>query len=146
MRNFLKKLIAPTMLVVLCFCSLSLSVFAASEKDPYTSTLAFKGELQGATRSYKYKNIKFSATAKSYIGSNKVDSSNTFYPKTYKVSLYRDNGWFSKERVGSADLNRYAADSAKWTNVGKGNYYFYFTKARDGVTVKSSNVVMKSYK
>ncbi len=30
-------------------------------------------------------------------------------------------------------------------NVGKGEYYFYFVKARDGVSVKSKNVVMKGY-
>lgn len=145
MKNSIKMLITPTMLVILCFCSISLPAFAATKSHEYKSILEFKGEHQGATRNYKYKNIKFSATAKSYIGSTEIPSSNTYYSKTYTVSLYRDNGLFSKEKIASKKLSRYSADSAKWTNIGKGNYYFYFTKARDGVTVKSKNVVMKSY-
>lgn len=142
MTQKITKAITPFVLVLLCFCCLSLSVYAAS--DNYTSTLAFQGEHTGATRAYTHKNISYSASASSYVGKTLVNS-NSKYPKTYKVSLYRKNGWFSSEKVGSADLSRYSKGTAKWTNVGKGDYYFYFTKARDGVTVKSSNVVMKGY-
>lgn len=143
LKKFINKAIAPIILFVICFCSLSLTVYAAS--DTYNSTLEFWGEHTGATRSYTHSNISYSATARSYVGNTQVSSSNTNYSKTYKVSLYRKTGLFSSEKVGSADLSRYTSGSAKWTNVGSGDYYFYFTKARDGVTVKSTNVVMKGY-
>lgn len=142
-KKLIRNTIMPVMLVVICFFSLSIFAYAAS--DSYMSTLAFKGEHTGATRSYSHNNISYSATVSSYIGKTKINNDSAF-PKTYNVSLYRKNGWFSSEKVGSADLSRYSKGTAKWTNVGKGDYYFYFTKARDGVTVKSSNVVMKGYK
>ena len=59
--------------------------------------------------------------------------------------MYRDAGLFYKEKVGSAKLSRYYFDEAKWTNVGKWDYFFTFFKANDGVTLKSNNVVMKGY-
>lgn len=142
MKTKITKFFTPFVLVLLCICCLSLPVYAAS--DNYSSTLEFKGEHTGATRTYIHNNISYSATASSYIGKNKVNS-NSAYPKTYKVSLYRKKSWFSSELVGYKNLSRYSSGTAKWTNVGKGDYYFYFTKARDGVTIKSSNVVMKGY-
>lgn len=141
-KTIIKKF-ASIVLIIICCLSLSLSVYAASSHT-YKSTLAFQGEHTGTTRTYRYQNISYSATVSSYIGKNKVYESSS-YPKTYSVSLYRKTGWFSSEKIGSKSLSRYKSGSAKWTNVGKGDYYFYFTKARDGVTVKSSNVVMKSY-
>lgn len=67
------------------------------------------------------------------------------FSKQYRVELYRKTGWFTKDKIGSVNLSRYSYGSAKWTNVGKGEYYFYFVKARDGVSVRSSKVIMKGY-
>lgn len=121
---------------------MAVPVYAAS--DYYKSTLAFQGEYGGKSRQYYHKNIMFSATASSYYGGKEI-SPNSKFIKEYRVELYRKNGWFTSSKVGSAKLSRYKYGSAKWTNVGKGEYFFYFVKARDGVTVKSKNVVMKGY-
>ena len=119
-KNLLKKTVVPAFLVVFCMTFMALPVYAAS--DYYKSTLAFQGEYGG-----------------------KEISPNSKFIKEYRVELYRKNGWFTSSKVGSAKLSRYKYGSAKWTNVGKGEYFFYFVKARDGVTVKSKNVVMKGY-
>lgn len=140
MKNKIISLSFIVLLVV--FSSFSLTVYAAS--DTYYSTLAFQGEHTGQTRTYTHKNISYSASAYSTLGGKTV-TVNSKYAKTYTVSLYRKTGWFTSEKVGSSNLSRYQYGSASWTNVGTGDYYFYFTKARDGVDVNSSNVVMKGY-
>ncbi len=121
-----------------------MSVFVYAASHSYSSTLELQGEHPGPTGTYNYANISYSATANSYIGNTKVSSSSK-YASSYTVSLCCKAGWFSSEKVGSKSLSRYSSGTATWTNAGKGDYYFYFTKARDGVTVKSNNVVMKSY-
>lgn len=121
---------------------MSVPVYAAS--NSYASTLAFQGEHAGSKRTYNYDNMFYSATTSCSIG-NKTVTKSSSYPSTYTVSLYRKTGWFTSEKVGSKTISRYGYSSIKWTNVGEGDYYFYFNKARDGVTVKSDNVCMKSY-
>lgn len=141
-KNLLKKTVVPAFLVVFCMTFMAVPVYAAS--DYYKSTLAFQGEYGGKSRQYYHKNIMYSATVSSYCGGKQI----SYSPKRineYRVELYRKNGWFTSSKVGSVTLSRYKYGSAKWTNVGKGEYYFYFVKARDGVTVKSTNVIMKGY-
>lgn len=142
-RNPLKKIVVLAFLVVFCMTFMALPVYAAS--DYYKSTLAFQGEYGGKSRKYYHNNIMYSATASSYYGGKEISPNSSKFIKEYRVELYRKNGWFSSSKVGSAKLSRYKYGSAKWTNVGKGEYFFYFVKARDGVTVKSKNVVMKGY-
>ncbi len=136
------RIISPAIILIIMFSFVSVPVYAATQT--YNSTLSFQGEHTGATRTYKYKNISYSATASCNIGKTKIPSSSR-YPKTYTVSLYSKTGWFFSEKVGSGSASRYGYSSITWTNVGKGDYYFYFKKARDGVNVKSNNVKMKSY-
>lgn len=145
-KKIIGKFIAPMVLAIVCLLSVSFSVYAAKKsQNNYTSTLAFQGEYAGATRHFSHQHISFSATASSYLGKNKLSKKNTNYSDTYKVSLYRKTWlWFS-ERVGSKSLSRYSYGKSVWTNVGSGDYYFYFEKARDGVNVISPDVVMKGY-
>ncbi|MEE0675750.1 MAG: hypothetical protein U0L58_01150 [Ruminococcus sp.] len=140
MKNKIFSLSFIMLLIV--FSAFSLTVYAAS--DTYYSTLAFQGEHSGPTRTYTHKNISYSASAYNTLGGKTV-TANSSYPKTYTVSLYRKTVWFTSEKIGSKDLSRYQYGSASWTNVGAGDYYFYFKKARDGVNVNSNNVVMKGY-
>jgi len=62
---------------------------------------------------------------------------------TFSVSLYRDNPWYiGDDFIGKVSFPRNGTKTTAWTNVGSGDYYFYFTKANDGATVSSSNVHM----
>lgn len=152
LQKMVKKLIGGTMknkIISICFIvalivfsSFSLIVYAAS--DTYHSTLAFQGEHTGQTRTYTHRNISYAASAYSTLG-GKIVTANSNYAKTYTVSLYRKTGWFISEKVGSSSLSRYQFGTASWTNVGAGDYFFYFTKARDGVDVNSNNVLMEGY-
>ena len=72
MKYVFIRSISPFMLIIMCFCSLSFSAFAAKQKDVYKSYLVLTSGHQGATRKYKKKNIKFSATTQSYIGNKEI--------------------------------------------------------------------------
>lgn len=125
---------------------MAVPVYAASDSN--TSTLSFQGEYGGKSRQYNHQNIMYAAGVESYIGGKKIaynSSVSKKFSKQYRVELYRKTGWFTKDKIGSVNLSRYSYGSAKWTNVGKGEYYFYFVKARDGVSVRSSKVIMKGY-
>lgn len=105
----------------------SCTVFASS----YTSSIRFKVSLKGDTREYTGNNINYSAT---------TDVSFTHVTnKQYTVELYRKK-LIGADLVGSAKLNREGYNSCKWTNVGSGKYYIYFSKANDNVVITSNNV------
>ena len=86
--------------------------------------------------SFNGKNISISTTCYT-TGTN--SSSN------FSVTLYRKNT-ITTDTIGSASLKRNGSSSAKWSNVGSGNYYFYFSKANDGAWVKAKrgNVKMSN--
>lgn len=103
----------------------------------YSSTLAFQGEYQGATRSFDGQNIRYTADTYS--------SNPNYINKVYYVSLYRKN-FIGSTLIGkSTDLDRDGYSKVDWSNVGKGKYYLYFTKARDGYNVYSNNVKIYNY-
>ena len=142
MKNLISKIITPVVLIAICVGSLSVWVYAAS--DYYTSTLIFQGEHEGTVRTYNHNNIAYSASVQSYIGNYKVTSDSKYLP-TYKVSLYIKTWLFGSDKIGYKYLSLYGYGEAKWTNVGSGDYFFRFEKARDSVDVKSNNVVMRGY-
>lgn len=146
MKKLIVKFFAPLFMLLLCSFSLVIPVYAAHKNQEYKSTLDFQGEYEGLKRYYKYSHISYEATASAYVYKTPVSSNNTFYAKTYYVSLYRKRGFLFSDYIGKKALSRYKYGKATWTNVGSGNYYFRFDKARDGVTIKSRNVKMRSYK
>lgn len=114
---------------------LSCTAFAANSY--YTSTLSFKTPFDGKARTFNQNNIQYSATT--YTVGQKA-----YMPTTYRVTLCRKN-FLSYDVIGYRDLSRDGYGTSTWTNVGPGNYYFSFSKAQDGATVKSSKVIMRSY-
>ena len=92
MRNLIKKVITPVVLLAICVGSLSVSVYAAS--DYYTSTLIFQGEYEGAVRTYNRNNIAYSASVQSYIGNYKVTSDSRQY------RIYRKNSGLKRKTPG----------------------------------------------
>lgn len=108
--------------------------FAASS---YWSTLDYTVALRGATRAYTGAHMHISLTSHESLDTN---------INTHKISLYRDRNWpISDDYIGFVNVPREGASGTKtWSNVGSANYYFYFSKANDGVRITSSNVHMWS--
>ncbi|MBE6816201.1 MAG: hypothetical protein E7520_00650 [Ruminococcaceae bacterium] len=126
-----KSQIIATLLLFIFMLSMSSAVYASS----YTTYVKFKHPYSGVTRSFDGNNIKYSATMKS---SKSNDTGK------YTVTLQRKSGLWALD-VGHKTLNRVGAGTAKWSNVGPGNYRLHFDKTNDGYTLSSNNVVIKNY-
>ncbi len=110
-----------------------LALPAIAYASSYYSTLSFSYQLKGATRSYTGTNMNICMTAKAPVTSI----------TTFTVKLYRDRTWpIPDDYIGYSTFPRNGSKTATWTNVGSANYYFFFSKANDGVTVTSNNVHM----
>jgi hypothetical protein len=118
MKKF-KKYVA--ILVVLIIFSIPIVVFASS----YTSTLDLYSTWQGATRVYSGNNITIDCDSSTFP----VWPIESYF---YTVKLYRNNPWWiGDDYIGSSSFPVNGYQSATWTNVGSGNYYFVFIKAVD---------------
>lgn len=122
-----RRCISVAALVVLIL--LPTVVFASS----YWSTLSFKGEHRGATRWYSENNVGISMTAYT------TTPQQPHHATIFAAELYRKN-FIGFSFIGEATFPRNGYNSSTWTNVGSGNYYYWFIKARDGVVVRSNNV------
>lgn len=125
-KNFKKILSIFTLSVIM---SIPIVAFASS----YTSTLYFDSTLTGDTRYYNGNNITLSISA--YTGYGQATGGN------FSASLYRKN-MITSDYIGKAYYTRNGYSTNTWSNVGSGNYYFYFSKAIDGVEVYSNSVSM----
>lgn len=115
---------------------LTASVVLASS---YWSTIWFDTTLTGSVRYYDGQNITISMISHTERCCNATN--------TYQVSLYRREcwAWCSNVRIGTVNVPRTGHSGNKtWSNVGPGNYYFYFQKTFDGVLVWSDNVWMRN--
>lgn len=128
-KSKIKFIIATAIML----CITCVTVYASS----YTTTLAFQGEHKGSTREFDGQNIMYAAATYSSAPDSVV--------KVYTVSLYRKK-FIGSTLIGkSKELQRDAYNEVKWSNVGAGKYYLYFTKARDGINVYSNKVTIKNY-
>lgn len=113
---------------------LSITAFASS----YTSSFEFSKGLKTQTRYFDGQNIEFSA----YSDQNFQVASNY----NYSVTLRRSINWGVDTTIGTvSNMPRVGQGSATWSNVGAGDYYFNLSKANDGVTIHSDNVIMRNY-
>lgn len=129
-----KKLLSSICFAVLLTVVLSCTAFAAS----YSSSLSFQGEHTGVARKFTGSRIMYTATTYS---SWKHETN-----KTYNITLYKKNGIWPSTKIGDkVTLTRDGKNTVKWTGKGSGEYYIEYRKARDGVVVKSNNVVIKDY-
>jgi len=127
--------VTPTHRAILSFALLAAIVVpSVAMASSYYNSLSFSVALRGTTRTYNSSNMNISMTA-----SAPAHSLN----KYFTVKLYRD-GLLSDDYIGSSSFVRNGYDSARWTSVGSGKYYFRFEKANDGVTVTSPSVHMYS--
>lgn len=126
-----KKTIYMAFISVILMLAFSCTVFASS----YTTTVQFKVARQGATRSFNGNDIKYSATTTVSF----VHATND----KYTVELYRKR-FIGADYIGKKTLDRQGYNSCKWSNVGSGNYYLYFSKANDNVVITSNDVVIKN--
>ncbi|NDK07817.1 hypothetical protein EOM39_01065 [Candidatus Gracilibacteria bacterium] len=131
MKEKFKK-IASYMSILTVFLSIVVNVYASS----YTTSYQFSVSVTGQTRYFDGTNISFTSRATS---TPFIHSTN----KTYSVALYRDK--LIDDYIGSVTLYRDILGTAKWSNVGVGNYYVFLSKANDGVTLVDNNVVIKNY-
>ena len=120
-----------SVLLVASFC-FSVTAYAATT---YTSDLEFQGEHEGTVRSYTGSDI-------SWKGTTSVRKQASHMGDTFKVTLYRKN-FIGTSLIGTVEMKRSGSNSKKWTNVGSGKYYFFYTKARDGAVVYSDKITMK---
>lgn len=120
--------------VLLFIFMISMCSFAYASS--YNTTVKFKNTYSGQMRSFNGTNISYSATMKS---SKKNDTD------TYTVYLEKESGIWALDVGTPKTLKRVGAGTAKWPDVGKGNFRITFGKKSDGVTLSSDNVVIKNY-
>lgn len=131
--NRKKKSIIASVFLLIFMLSLCSAVYASS----YTSTLAFKAPYSGATRSFDGQNIQYTAITYSDVPEYKAN--------VYSVALYRKN-FIGSSLVGeSENLKRDGYADVKWSNVGPGKYYLFFSKANDNIYVRSNKVIIRNY-
>lgn len=145
-RKNLKKLsisivsiLSLVLIILSCFAPLT---YAASKKNSYSSNVAFATTVTGPTRKYEGQNIAISMTT--YIDR---PASPYAYSNEFAVSLYRKN-FLGNSKIGTAYFPRDSKGKVivkKWSNVGPGNYYFFFSKGFDKANIKSNNVKMYNY-
>lgn len=124
----LKLLFVAVILIIAVL--LPLGIFASS----YTSTLNFTATCTGPTRNYTGQDMNISMSC--------TTDTPPYHPvQDFRVELYRSN-FLGPTYIGSTRFLRAGSNSAAWTNVGSGDYYFYFSKAIDNYYVDSGNVLM----
>lgn len=121
-KNIIRKSILALALVIIM--SLPTVAYAAS----YSTTFNFLVSVQGATRSYSAGKITVSLYSRERLNGS------TSGIKTFSVALYK-KGFISSTKIGSFTANRKGASIGSWTNMDKGNYFFYLSKANDGARV-----------
>lgn len=103
----------------------------------FGSNFQFSTSLRGSTRYYDLDNI--GCDFRAYTDSGTGAASNTF-----SVTLMRDRGLW-RDDCGKKTASRNGSSHFDWYGVGAGDYYFYFSKANDGQTVKCDAVGMYSW-
>jgi len=138
MKNILKKCVGFISVATLTI-ALSTVAFASS----YQLFFYFEHELKGPTRYFDGQNIAFESTPSTYPSEKHPNAKPT--DNLYTATLYRDKGWFVKDEIGTAILNRDSYGKALWSNIGPGNYYIYFKKEQDRMAVADDNARMYNY-
>lgn len=102
----------------------ALSSDSISTCSSYESSGWFENTYKAPERSYDGNNIAITITAHNSVP--------THINTTFTVTLYRKN-WIGSSKIGSATFDRdCVGQTATWTNVGSGTYYFVFSKQGDG--------------
>ncbi|MEQ2637704.1 hypothetical protein [Paratractidigestivibacter faecalis] len=104
----------------------------------FGSNFSFGTTLTGSVRYYDLNNI--GCDFKAYTSSGTGVGDNNYF----SVTLYRKNAIGSTSCGGRTAL-RNGSSHFDWTNVGAGNYYFYFSKAFDGQVVNCDAMGMYSW-
>lgn len=116
---------------------LTLALPAVVLASSYWSTVAFSVAVNGAVRSYDNNDMNIELTSRAPV----------MQIKTYTIKLYRQSCVLfvcNDDFIGQVTVPRNGFGDGRWTNVGGGNYWFRFTKANDGATVRSDDVHMFS--
>lgn len=97
---------------------------SASTYSSYESSGWFENTYKSPERSYDGNNIAITITAHNSVP--------THINTTFTVTLYRKN-FIGSTKIGSATFDRdCVGQTAAWTNVGSGTYYFVYIKEGDG--------------
>lgn len=106
-------------LTIVFFSFVSTTVFASS----YVSSGNFYVSMTSSWRYFDGNNI----TLETY-----ATSENTNYQITYFTAALQRKTWYGWSTIGSAQLPKEGHGIATWSNVGPGDYRFYYSRANDG--------------
>lgn len=135
----MKRRISPALLAVFVFVLMvAVMIPAVAAASSYYSTLHFKYQLTGSSRSYNSSNMNIALTSYTEYSTLPPASSN------YTIELWRDVSLGSDDYIGYKTVPRNGYGSGRWTSVGANDYYFKFKKADDGIWVDSDSVHMYS--
>lgn len=104
----------------------------------FGSNFSFGTTLTGSTRYYDLDNI--GCDFKAYTSSGTGIAGNDYF----YITLYRKNA-IGTTNCGKRTALRNGSSHFDWTNVGAGNYYFFFNKAYDGQVVNCDAMGMYSW-
>ncbi len=130
-QNSKRSLIAAILLFIFM-----LSLCSVAYASSYSTTVKFKNPYAGSMRSFNGNNIKYSATMSSSAKNDKG---------TYTIYLQKKSGIWAFDVGTPKKLARVGYGTAKWPDVGSGDYRLYFDKSSDGVTLSSNNVTIANY-
>ena len=116
----IKKLLAS--LVLIFVLALPLVTYAASWNTSY--------DMKVAINSKNYSLSKGKVSAYAYSKSEKRWAKDA--PKTFRITLYDTKG----KSLGSRTQSRLTSQTSSWNVPKKGKYWFKWTKANDGNTIK----------
>jgi len=139
-----KKVFSVVLMSAIFISCFSPFIYAANKKSKYESTLSFDSTCTGATRHYDGQNIQISLLT--YPTSITVSEfENSIFSKQYGITLYRKGWLWYSDKIGTVKPDVLKYTTSKWSNVGSGDYYFYFFKERNGVNIASDEVIMENY-
>lgn len=135
----MKKAIAVILILLTVSVVFGAVTNAAVMATTYSTSLAFVGYHTGPTRYYTGSS---SSANMNWKGTTYTENQLPNMSTTFTFRLYRKR-FLHTDLIGTVTCSRDGYHNITWTNVGEGDYYFYYSKdSTDGVNVKSDAVIL----
>lgn len=135
----MKKTITLMMALLIAITLLVVTASAAVTMSVYSTSLSFQSYYSGPTRAYTGSS---SSEDMHWKGTTYVSNQSPSMSTTFTIYLYRERKWQADQLVGQVTCSREGYHDITWADVGAGNYYFCYSKASDGATVYSNDVIL----